>query len=80
MRGSKARAGPGTQGKGNPMSNPIAYSIKAAGRAFSPHLSERFMRRCIAQGIFKIVKLGHRTYLIHDELVEALRALGSEPK
>ena len=43
MRGSKARVGPGTtQGKGNLMSNPIAYSIKAAGRAFAPHLSERY--------------------------------------
>jgi hypothetical protein len=62
------------------MSNPIAYSIKAAGRAFAPHLSERFIRRCIAQGIFRVVALGNRKYLIHDELVEALRALGSEPK
>jgi hypothetical protein len=60
------------------MSTPVAYSLLAASHAFSPHLSERFMRKLVRSGVFKTVTLpgSRRRFLIHDELVEALRELG----
>lgn len=59
------------------MSNSIAYSPKAAAKAFSPPLSERLIRKMIRENIFKTVAIGRRVYLLHDEIVEALRELGS---
>ena len=62
------------------MSNPIAYSPRAAAKAFSPPLSERLIRKMIREGVFRTVAIGRRTYLLHDEIVEALRELGSKTK
>jgi hypothetical protein len=63
------------------MVNPIiAYSPRSAGKAFSPPLSERIVRKLIREGIVRPVMIGRRTYLLADEIVEALRALGSETK
>lgn len=59
------------------MSNPIAYSPRAAALAFDPPLSERLLRRMIRQNIFKVVKIGRRTYLLRSEIEDALRELGS---
>jgi hypothetical protein len=56
--------------------NSIAYSPRAAARAFDPPLSERLIRRMIREGVFKTVPVGRRAYLLHDEIVEALRELG----
>ena len=68
------------------MSNPIAYSPKAAALAFQPHLSEKFIRRLIREGVFQTVEIGGsgggrgRMYLLHDEIVEALRELGRKTR
>jgi len=62
------------------MSYPIAYSPRAAAKAFDPPLSERLVRRMIREGVFKTVSIGRRIYLLHDEVVEALRELGSNTK
>lgn len=64
------------------MDLPIAYSIRAAGRAFSPALSERFIRRLIREGIFRTVEIGGhgrgrgRVYLLRSEIEAALFELG----
>jgi hypothetical protein len=58
------------------MSNPIAYSPRAAAKAFAPPLSERLLRRMIRQNIFKTVTIGRRVYLLQSEIEEALRELG----
>ncbi len=64
------------------MSNPIAYSPKAAALAFQPHLSEKFIRKLIRAGVLPTIEIGGsgggrgRVYLLHDEIVEALRELG----
>jgi hypothetical protein len=66
------------------MSNPIAYSIRSAGKAFDPPLSEKLIRRMVRAGCFKTVEIGGngggrgRIYLLRDEIVEALRELGSK--
>ena len=60
------------------MSHPIAYSPKAAARAFDPPLSERLIRRMIREGAFKTVAIGRRVYLLHSEIEDALRELGSK--
>lgn len=60
------------------MSNFIAMSPRAAAKAFSPPLSERLIRKMIAQGIFRKIMIGRRTYLLSEEIVEALRELGSK--
>jgi hypothetical protein len=60
------------------MSNQIAYSPKSAAKAFSPPLSERLIRRMIRKKIFRPVMIGRRIYLLHDEIVEALRELGAK--
>lgn len=65
-------------GNGIRMSNPIAYSPRAAAKAFAPPLSERLLRRMIREKIFKTVTIGRRVYLLHEEIVEALRELGSD--
>lgn len=64
------------------MSNsfPIAYSPKAAARAFDPPLSERLIRRMIREGIFKTAKIGKRTYLLRSEIEAALIELGGVPR
>ena len=60
------------------MSHPIAYSPKAAARAFDPPLSERLIRRIVREGAFKTVAIGRRVYLLHSEIEDALRELGSK--
>lgn len=56
----------------------ICYSPKAAARQFDPPLSERVLRKMIREGIFRPVMIGRRVYLLHDEIVEACRELGSK--
>lgn len=56
----------------------IAYSPRRAAKAFDPPLSEKLLRRMIREGAFRTVKIGQRVYLLHDEIVEALRELGSK--
>ena len=53
----------------------IAMSPRAAAKAFSPPLSERLVRKMLAAGILKPIKIGRRTYLLTDEIVEACREL-----
>jgi hypothetical protein len=62
----------------NARMNPIAYSPRAAAKAFDPPLSERLIRRMIRAGVFETVPVGHRIYLLHDDIVEALRELGGK--
>ena len=57
------------------MSNFIAMSPRAAAKAFSPPLSERLVRKMLAAGILKPIKIGRRTYLLTDEIIEACREL-----
>jgi len=57
---------------------PIAYSPRAAAKAFDPPLSERLLRRMIREGAFKTVTIGRRVYLLRSEIEEALRELGSK--
>jgi hypothetical protein len=58
------------------MGYPIAYSPRAAARAFDPPLSERLLRRMIREGVFKTVAIGRRIYLLRSEIEEALIELG----
>jgi hypothetical protein len=60
------------------MSNFIAYSPRAAAKAFDPPLSERLIRRMIREGVFETVPIGRRVYLLRSEIEEALRELGSK--
>lgn len=57
---------------------PIAYSPKAAARAFDPPLSERLIRALIREGAFRTVKIGKRTYVLRREIEDALSELGSK--
>lgn len=59
------------------MSHPIAYSPRAAARAFDPPLSERLLRRMIREGVFKTIPIGRRIYLLRSEIEDALREFGS---
>jgi hypothetical protein len=61
------------------MSNPIAYSPKAAARAFDPPLSERLIRRMIREKIFTTVPIGRRIYLVRSQIEAALIELGGVP-
>jgi hypothetical protein len=58
------------------MSNPIAYSPRAAARAFDPPLSERLVRRMIREKIFTPVPIGRRIYLVRSQIEAALIELG----
>lgn len=55
---------------------PIAYSPRAAAKAFDPPLSERLIRCMMKAGAFKTVTIGRRVYLLRSEIEEALRELG----
>lgn len=57
---------------------PLAYSPKAAARAFDPPLSERLLRALIREGAFRTVKIGKRTYILRREIEDALTELGSK--
>ena len=59
------------------MSNPIAYSPRAAAKAFEPPLSERLIRRMVRENVFKTVTIGRRVYLLRSEIEDVLRELGS---
>lgn len=58
------------------MSYPIAYSPRAAAKAFAPPLSERLLRRMIREGVFQTVAIGRRVYLLRSEIEDVLRELG----
>lgn len=58
----------------------IAYSPRAAAKQFDPPLSERLIRAMIRVGAFQTVKVGKRIYLLHDDIVQALRELGRTSK
>jgi hypothetical protein len=73
-------AGPVPHNEGEIRMSAIAYSIPQVGKQFTPALSLRLVRLLIAQGIFRPITLGRRKYILHDEIVEALRAIGSETK
>lgn len=60
------------------MSYPIAYSPRAAARAFDPPLSERLIRAMIRQGVFRTVPVGRRVYILRREIEDALQELGSK--
>jgi hypothetical protein len=64
---------------GSRMSYPIAYSPRAAAKAFDPPLSERLIRAMIREGAFKTVTIGRRIYLLRSEIEDALRELGATP-
>jgi hypothetical protein len=59
------------------MAYPIAYSPRAAARAFDPPLSERLIRAMIRAGAFKTVPIGRRVYILRSEIENALQELGS---
>jgi excisionase family DNA binding protein len=52
---------------------PLAYSVNSAAEATD--ISRSFLYKKIASGDLKIVKLGSRTLIRHDELVRFLESL-----
>lgn len=51
----------------------VAYSPRTASRAFDPPCGERVIRRAIADGVLTVTKVGQRSYILRDDLIDAAK-------